>query len=221
MIARALMLLLGLTALAGSPSEVSDGVSEAVADIFDILVEEGPERTGDAAEILIGLYEGNKHLRDENILQCLRKVQRCRQDAAADSPRSLCLVIAQNCRTLALVTLKPSLLLQIDMQPARMRTLYKTLDLCSESFDVSQLREAAATDAHLALALRHMEEKEVSFSSYCFVDFFMETGSRTLSFDPGRFEKGMFLGSPSSESPSYQVTIDEMTGQVTLGHYQK
>ncbi len=66
-----------------------------------------------------------------------------------------------------------------------------------------------------------MEQKGVKFSSYCFVDFYAGTGARTIGFDPGRFEKGTYLGSPSPTIPSYAVVIDEATGQVIRGHYQK
>jgi hypothetical protein len=219
MITKALMLLLGL---AGSPAATLDGVSEAVADFLDMMIKEDPERAGSEAEILINMYEGNKHLRDENILQCLKKTQRCWENALSDaSTQPLCVATAQTCRTLVLTMTKPTSSPQIEVRPPRELILYKTLDLCGESFDVSQLHEAAQTDAHLALAIRHMQQKGVKFSSYCFVDFYAETGSRTLSFDPGRFERGTFAGSPSPDIPSYQVAIDEATGQVTLGHYQK
>ena len=166
MITKALMLLLGLTALAGSPAATSDGVSEAVADFLDIMIKEDPERAGSVAEILINVYEGNKHLRDENILQCLKKAQRCWKNALSDaSTQSLCVATTQTCRTLVLTMTKPTSTPQIEVLPPRELILYKTLDLCGESFDVSQLHEAAAIDAHLALAIRHMERKGVKFSS--------------------------------------------------------
>lgn len=214
------MLLLGLIALSGSKAQASDGVSEAVVELLDNMVEAEPERAGVVARLLIDSYEGNADLRDENILRCLRKVQRCWEDVVSDATtRPLCVALARKCR--ALVQATPKRPVQIEAMTPTKSILYKTLDLCGASFDVSRLRDAVAADADLALALQYMGQKGVRFSSYCFVDFYAETGSKTLSFGPGRFERGVFLGSPSPDTPSYQVTIDDVTGQVTLGHYQK
>lgn len=222
MIAKVMMLFLGLTTLSGSRAEASDGLPEAVAEMLNLTIEDEPGRAGTAAGLLINLYEGDMYPRDEKILGCLKEVQRCWEDVVSDAAgRPLCIATARSCRTLVLATSKPPLPIQIEVRPPGNTILYKTLDLCGESFDVSKLHDAAATDADLAFALRYMEQNGIEFSSYCFIHFCSEPGSKTIGFHPIRFNRGEYLGSPSPDTPSYEITIDGAVGQVLLGHYVK
>lgn len=101
-------------------------------------------------------------------------------------------------------------------------TLYKTVDLCAGEFHISKLHQAAAKDADLALALQHMQEKQVfSFSRYCYLLFYQREGVRVIDFHPFRFQSGDFLGSPDPNMPSYSVIIDTIQRRVTIGHYVK
>lgn len=222
MVSKIVVLVLGLIALAASQVEAADALSEARDDLLDNIVGGEPETASTTAELLQSLYDDKAFPRNERILQCLQKVQRCWEDVISGKvERSLCVATARDCRTLVLTTSGAALPIQIEEHAARDIVLYKTLDMCGEGFDVSKLHEAAATDTNLALALQYMEQKGIQFLSYCYLHFYAEKGSKTIGFHPIRFNAGEFLGSPSRDIPSYEVTIDEAMGQITLGHYVK